>query len=142
MQVSADQAHTYALDPGPSLVQADFWPPLLANSVMVSFLSGFFGRLLSLPSESYFPPKMQAAASFIKNGKKVQVTITNSLYIQLTGYQIVAIGRNYAQHVKELNNPMPKEPFFFLKPTTSYVQSGGKVEIPRGIIAHHEGTLS
>lgn len=87
-------------------------------------------------------PKMQAAASFIKNGKKVQVIITNSLYIQLTGYQIVAIGRNYAQHVKELNNPMPKEPFFFLKPTTSYVQSGGKVEIPRGIIAHHEGTLS
>lgn len=34
---------------------------------------------------------------------------------------------------------MPKEPFFFLKPTTSYVPSGGRVEIPRGIIAHHEG---
>jgi acylpyruvate hydrolase len=26
-----------------------------------------------------------------------------------------------------------------LKPTTSYLPSGGKVEIPRGIIAHHEG---
>ena len=53
--------------------------------------------------------------------------------------QIVAIGRNYADHVKELNNAIPKEPFFFLKPTTSYLPSGGKVEIPRGIIAHHEG---
>ncbi|KAJ7873222.1 hypothetical protein B0H13DRAFT_1633541, partial [Mycena leptocephala] len=29
----------------------------------------------------------------------------------------VAIGRNYAEHIKELNNTAPKEPFFFLKPT-------------------------
>ncbi|KAI0093775.1 hypothetical protein BDY19DRAFT_982663 [Irpex rosettiformis] len=65
-----------------------------------------------------------AAAAFLKHGKK-----------------IVAIGRNYADHVKELNNAIPKEPFFFLKPTTSYLPSGGKVEIPRGIIAHHEVEL-
>ncbi|KAI0345112.1 hypothetical protein BDW22DRAFT_1353984 [Trametopsis cervina] len=65
-----------------------------------------------------------AAAAFIRHGKK-----------------IVAIGRNYADHVKELNNAVPKEPFFFLKPTTSYLPSGGKVEIPRGITAHHEVEL-
>ncbi|KAJ7171912.1 hypothetical protein C8R46DRAFT_1084225 [Mycena filopes] len=57
------------------------------------------------------------------------------------GRKIVAIGRNYAEHIKELNNTAPKEPFFFLKPTTSYVPSGGKVEIPSGIIAHHEVEL-
>jgi len=57
------------------------------------------------------------------------------------GKKIVAIGRNYAEHIKELNNALPKEPFFFLKPTTSYVASGGNVEIPRGIIAHHEVEL-
>lgn len=28
---------------------------------------------------------------------------------------------------------------FFLKPTTSYVPSGGNVEIPRGVTAHYEG---
>ncbi|KAK7038261.1 hypothetical protein R3P38DRAFT_2905329 [Favolaschia claudopus] len=55
--------------------------------------------------------------------------------------KIVAIGRNYMEHVKELNNTAPKEPFFFLKPTTSYVSSGGKVEIPSGIVAHHEVEL-
>lgn len=33
---------------------------------------------------------------------------------------------------------MPKEPFFFLKPTTSYVQDGGLVEIPMGVEVHHE----
>ncbi|TDL24972.1 hypothetical protein BD410DRAFT_785724 [Rickenella mellea] len=62
-----------------------------------------------------------AAAQFLSRGKK-----------------IVAIGRNYMEHVKELNNTVPKEPFFFLKPTTSYVPSGGKIEIPRGVVAHHE----
>ena len=55
--------------------------------------------------------------------------------------KIVAIGRNYADHVKELKNALPEEPFFFLKPTTSYLPSGGVIEIPRGIIAHHEGVF-
>jgi len=64
------------------------------------------------------------AAQFVKNGKK-----------------IVAIGRNYADHIKELNNTRPKEPFFFLKPTTSYLASGGNFEIPNGVVAHHEVEL-
>ncbi|KAG7448349.1 mitochondrial protein [Guyanagaster necrorhizus] len=64
------------------------------------------------------------ASSFIRHGKK-----------------IVAIGRNYSEHIKELANTAPKEPFFFIKPTTSYLPSGGKVELPRGIIAHHEVEL-
>ena len=51
----------------------------------------------------------------------------------------MAIGRNYSEHAKELNNAVPKEPIIFLKPTTSYVASGGNVEIPRGILAHYEG---
>ncbi|KAF8721617.1 hypothetical protein AX14_010222 [Amanita brunnescens Koide BX004] len=59
----------------------------------------------------------------------------------LAGKKIVAIGRNYAEHIKELNNTAPTEPFFFLKPTTSYLPSGGTLEIPRGIIAHHEVEL-
>ncbi|KAF8550432.1 hypothetical protein OG21DRAFT_1468689 [Imleria badia] len=57
------------------------------------------------------------------------------------GKKIVGIGRNYADHIKELNNTRPKEPFFFLKPTTSYLASGGNVEIPAGIIAHYEVEL-
>jgi len=63
-------------------------------------------------------------ASFVRHGKK-----------------IVAIGRNYAAHAKELSNAVPEEPFFFLKPTSSYIPSGGKLEIPVGIIAHHEVEL-
>ncbi|KAK7693896.1 hypothetical protein QCA50_003469 [Cerrena zonata] len=68
--------------------------------------------------------QVMAAAAFVRQGKK-----------------IVAIGRNYADHAKELNNAVPKEPFFFLKPTSSYLPSGRKLEIPRGILAHHEVEL-
>ncbi|KAF8607973.1 putative mitochondrion protein [Ceratobasidium sp. AG-I] len=53
------------------------------------------------------------------------------------GKKIVAIGRNYLEHVKELGNTVPPEPFFFLKPTSSYLTSG-KFEVPRGVLVHHE----
>lgn len=35
--------------------------------------------------------------------------------------KIICIGRNYAEHAKELNNPVPSEPVFFLKPDTSLI---------------------
>lgn len=32
------------------------------------------------------------------------------------------------------------EPFFFLKPTSSYISPGeGPVEVPKGVVMHHEG---
>eukprot|EP00262_Sarcandra_glabra_P020098 TRINITY_DN7900_c0_g1_i1.p1 TRINITY_DN7900_c0_g1~~TRINITY_DN7900_c0_g1_i1.p1 ORF type:complete len:294 (-),score=36.78 TRINITY_DN7900_c0_g1_i1:209-1090(-) len=46
------------------------------------------------------------------------------------GSKIVAVGRNYAAHAKELGNAVPKEPVLFLKPTSSYLQNGGTIEIP------------
>ncbi|PJB16344.1 MAG: 2-hydroxyhepta-2,4-diene-1,7-dioate isomerase [Flavobacteriales bacterium CG_4_9_14_3_um_filter_32_8] len=33
--------------------------------------------------------------------------------------KIICIGRNYIDHAKELNNPIPKEPVLFLKPETA-----------------------
>ncbi|OQX78188.1 MAG: 2-hydroxyhepta-2,4-diene-1,7-dioate isomerase [Bacteroidetes bacterium 4484_249] len=33
--------------------------------------------------------------------------------------KIICIGRNYIEHAKELNNPLPEKPVFFLKPETS-----------------------
>lgn len=35
--------------------------------------------------------------------------------------KIICIGRNYVEHIHELNNKMPDEPVFFLKPDTSLV---------------------
>jgi len=37
--------------------------------------------------------------------------------------KIIAIGRNYIDHAKELNNPVPTEPIFFLKPDTALIRN-------------------
>ncbi|EFP91203.2 uncharacterized protein PGTG_16394 [Puccinia graminis f. sp. tritici CRL 75-36-700-3] len=57
------------------------------------------------------------------------------------GKKIIGIGRNYLDHVQELKNQVPSKPFFFLKPTTSYITRGQKIEIPSGINCHHEVEL-
>lgn len=36
--------------------------------------------------------------------------------------KIVAVGRNYINHAKELNNPIPQEPVIFLKPDTAMLK--------------------
>lgn len=35
--------------------------------------------------------------------------------------KIICIGRNYIEHVKELNNPLPDKPVFFMKPDSALV---------------------
>ncbi|MGB0369684.1 MAG: fumarylacetoacetate hydrolase family protein [Flavobacteriales bacterium] len=37
--------------------------------------------------------------------------------------KIICIGRNYAEHAKELNNPVPKEPLFFIKPDSAVLRN-------------------
>ena len=36
--------------------------------------------------------------------------------------KIIAIGRNYAEHAKELNNPVPGTPVIFMKPDTALLK--------------------
>ena len=38
--------------------------------------------------------------------------------------KIICIGRNYVEHANELNNPLPSEPVFFLKPETALIRAG------------------
>lgn len=46
--------------------------------------------------------------------------------------KIVCVGRNYADHAKELNNPVPSAPLLFIKPCTSAVKLNEPLEINRG----------
>jgi acylpyruvate hydrolase len=58
------------------------------------------------------------------------------------GKKIVGAARTYREHAVELNNPVPTEPFIFLKPTTSYITEGQKILLPRGAKEiHHEVEL-
>ncbi|CAK7266558.1 hypothetical protein SEPCBS57363_002150 [Sporothrix epigloea] len=57
--------------------------------------------------------------------------------------KVVCIGRNYADHVTELNNARPKQPFFFLKPPSSIVLPGtGPCVRPKGVDLHYEVELA
>ncbi len=44
--------------------------------------------------------------------------------------KIIAIGRNYAEHAKELNNPIPTTPVIFLKPDTAVLKDNKPFYIP------------
>lgn len=44
--------------------------------------------------------------------------------------KIIAIGRNYPEHAKELNNPIPLEPVIFLKPDTALLKNNECFYLP------------
>ena len=48
----------------------------------------------------------------------------------VTPSKIVCVGRNYREHVRELNNEMPAEPLLFFKPPSSLLAPGGVVRLP------------
>jgi 5-carboxymethyl-2-hydroxymuconate isomerase len=57
--------------------------------------------------------------------------------------KIVCIGRNYAEHIKELGNQTPDKPVIFIKPASSLVSSGGTIVIPGySDDCHHEIELA
>jgi len=55
--------------------------------------------------------------------------------------KIVCVGRNYADHAKELNNPIPSEPILFIKPESAAVSIADPIVIPEGD-CHYETELS
>lgn len=44
--------------------------------------------------------------------------------------KIFCIGRNYSEHAKELNNPIPEEPVIFMKPPTALLKDDQAFYIP------------
>ena len=57
--------------------------------------------------------------------------------------KVVCIGRNYAEHAKELDNPVPTEPLLFIKPGSCVVALEGGFAIPteRGSV-HYEAEIA
>ena len=56
--------------------------------------------------------------------------------------KIVCVGRNYAEHAKELGNEVPKKPVVFLKPASSVIYSGDEIKYPPfSEEMHHEVEL-
>ncbi|MDQ2658550.1 MAG: fumarylacetoacetate hydrolase family protein [Bacteroidota bacterium] len=56
--------------------------------------------------------------------------------------RIFAVGRNYAEHIKELNNERPDEPVIFTKPDTALLRNGAPFYYPEfSKDVHHEVEL-
>ena len=70
-----------------------------------------------------------------------------SIKIQNTKFEIpigkiVCVGRNYAEHAKELGNEIPEKPVIFLKPSSAVIFSGEKIIYPSfSQEMHHETEL-
>jgi len=56
--------------------------------------------------------------------------------------KIVCVGRNYAEHAKELGNEVPDKPVVFLKPASAIIFSGDEIKYPPfSEEMHHEVEL-
>ena len=51
--------------------------------------------------------------------------------------KVVCVGRNYVEHIKELNNEMPSEPVYFIKPNSAIDEN---IIYKEGM--HYEGEIS
>ncbi|WP_020406296.1 fumarylacetoacetate hydrolase family protein [Hahella ganghwensis] len=56
--------------------------------------------------------------------------------------KVVCVGRNYAEHAKELNNPVPTTPILFIKPNSSLTRLEDGVALPEGQNVHYEAELA
>ena len=56
--------------------------------------------------------------------------------------KIVCVGRNYAEHAKELGNEVPAKPMLFFKPPSCVIASGANIELPAdSTTVHFEGEV-
>ena len=56
--------------------------------------------------------------------------------------KMICVGRNYADHAKELGNEVPNKPVVFIKPASSIIYSGGEIIHPKfSDNLHHEVEL-
>jgi 2-keto-4-pentenoate hydratase/2-oxohepta-3-ene-1,7-dioic acid hydratase in catechol pathway len=69
-----------------------------------------------------------------------QHSFTNGTQSDLPIGKVVCVGRNYAEHARELNNPVPSEPLLFIKPSTAVVPMVEPVRLPEGRGAVHYET--
>ncbi len=63
--------------------------------------------------------------------------------LALPAGKVVCIGRNYLEHIRELNNAVPETPILFMKPTTALAGLDEPIQLPeRRGSCHHEVELA
>jgi len=81
----------------------------------------------------------------LEKGEKCDLVVEDvKLLAPAQPSKIVCIGRNYREHAKELNHPIPTEPLFFLKPPSSVIGPGDEIRRPMDLSQRvdYEGELA
>ena len=75
-------------------------------------------------------------------GKEVSRKAT-PLMAPVSPGKIVCVGRNYVEHAKELNHPMPEEPLLFLKAPSALIGPSAPIVLPpESVQVEHEGEIA
>jgi 2-keto-4-pentenoate hydratase/2-oxohepta-3-ene-1,7-dioic acid hydratase in catechol pathway len=77
------------------------------------------------------PPWTSDHSSDVQRGDFSQMPAGARLLPPCAPSKIVCVGRNYAEHAKEMGVEPPAEPTIFLKPPTSLLASGDAIVYPR-----------
>ncbi len=57
--------------------------------------------------------------------------------------KVVCVGKNYADHAKEMGGEVPAEPVIFIKPNTTVIGEGDYIVLPpQSVNVHHEAELA
>jgi 2-keto-4-pentenoate hydratase/2-oxohepta-3-ene-1,7-dioic acid hydratase in catechol pathway len=66
-----------------------------------------------------------------EHGEKSEITLSEVLLLApVEPSKIVCIGRNYREHAKELDHPVPAEPLIFFKPPSSLIGTEQEIRRP------------
>ena len=98
------------------------WRPRSEPGVVIERPDGRFHRLLSDPLVD--PPDRW------RLGPEVPTPAAGSLAAPGRPGKIVGVGRSYAAHARELDNPVPEEPLLFLKAPSAVVGPGDLIRLP------------
>ena len=77
------------------------------------------------------PPWATDADPDVRHGDFADLPAGARLLPPCSPTKIVCVGRNYAEHAKEMGNEVPAEPTIFLKPPSSLIASGDAIVYPR-----------
>jgi len=79
------------------------------------------GELFRVIGDVFGAPSFEKKATRLK-GVKTLTPVAPS--------KVIAVGLNYADHAREQNKPLPKEPLIWFKAPSSLIPDGAKIEIP------------
>lgn len=99
-------------------------------------------RLVRYTLAAECPPTAPDAHPDVRHGDFAELPEGARLLPPCSPSKIVCVGRNYAEHAKELGNEVPSEPLIFLKPPSSLIAHEDSIVYPAiSQNVHFEGEL-